>query len=50
MESGGQRAPQKQIATNQRASGAAGKFIEGPSKRCRRQRWFGHIIQAMGEK
>jgi len=38
MESGGRRAPQKRLATNQRVSGAVGEFIEGPSKRRRRQR------------
>ncbi len=32
-------------------SGAVGNFIEGgPSKRRRRERWFGHILQAVGEK
>ena len=50
MESGGRRAPQERLATNQHVSGAVGEFIEGPSKRRRRQRWFGHIAQAVGEK
>jgi hypothetical protein len=50
MESGGHRAPQKWLAANQRVSGAVCEFIEGPSKRRHHQRWFGRIIQAVGEK
>jgi hypothetical protein len=50
MEVGGRRASQKRLAPNQRVSGSVGEFIEGPSKRCRRQRWFGHIIRAVGER
>ena len=51
MECGRRTAPQKRLATNQRVSGAVGNFIEGgPSKRRRHERWFGHIVQAVGEK
>lgn len=50
MEVGGRRASQKRLAPNQRVSGSVGEFIEGPSKRRRRQRWFGHIIRAVGER
>jgi hypothetical protein len=42
---------QKHLAPHQRVSGAVGKFIEGgPSKRHRWERWFGHVIQAGGER
>jgi len=51
MECGRRTAPQKRLATNQRVSGAVGNFIEGgPSKRRHRERWFGHILQAVREK
>ena len=43
-------ASQKRLAPNQRVSGAVGDFMEGPAKRRRRQRLFGHIIQAVGER
>ncbi len=41
---------QKRLSPNQRVSGAVGGLIQGPSKRRRRQRWFGQIITAVGEK
>jgi hypothetical protein len=53
MEQGGNRrtAPQKRLAVNQRVSGAVGEFYEDPSaKRRQRQRWFGHVVRAVGEK
>ena len=50
MEGGRQSAPQKCLASNQRVSGAVGNFIEGPSKQRRRERWFGHVLRAVGEK
>ena len=50
MEGGRRSAPQKRLASNQRVSGAVGNFIEGPSKRRRRERWFGHVLRAVGEK
>jgi hypothetical protein len=50
MEGGRQSAPQESLATNQRVSGAVGNFIEGPSKQCHCERWFGHVLDAVGEK
>jgi hypothetical protein len=53
MESGGNQwtATQKRLAVNQHVSGAVGEFYEGPSAKWRRrQRWFGHIVHAVGEK
>jgi hypothetical protein len=50
MEEVRQTSGQKLLSPNQRISGAVGEFIEGPSKRRRRQRWFGHVITAVGEK
>jgi len=41
---------QKRLATHQRVSGAYGDFIEGPTKRRRRQRLYGQIVCAVGEK
>ncbi len=42
---------QKRLTPHQRVSGAVGDFIEGGhSKRRRRERWFGHVIQAVGER
>lgn len=49
MESGSQRAPQKQHPKKQCISDAVGEFIDGPSKRCCCHRWFGQMIQAVGE-
>jgi len=40
----------KRLHVNQRVSGAVGDYIEGPTKRRRRQRLFGHIISAVGER
>jgi hypothetical protein len=40
----------KRLHVNQRVSGAVGEYIEGPTKRRRRQRLFGHIICAVGER
>ncbi len=50
METGRRAAGQKRLCPNQRVSGSVGEFIEGPSKRCRRQCLFGHVIRAVGEK
>jgi len=51
MEVQRRTAAQKRLAPHQRVSGAVGDFIEGgPSKRRRPQRWFGHVIQAVGER
>jgi len=51
MEPPRRTASQKRLAPNQRVSGAVGEFIEGgPTKRRRRQRLFGHIIRATGER
>jgi hypothetical protein len=51
MEAPRRTASQKRLAPNQRVSGAVGDFIEGgPTKRRRRERLFGHIIAAVGEK
>ena len=50
MEEGRRMVGQKRLSPNQRVSGAVGEFVQGPSKRRRRQRWFGHIITAVGEK
>ena len=51
MEVQRRTAAQKRLAPHQRVSGAVGEFIEGgPSKRRRRERWFGHVIQAVGER
>ncbi len=43
------RAP-KRLAIHQRVSGSFGDWIEGPAKRRRRQRLFGQIVSAVGEK
>jgi hypothetical protein len=40
----------KRLFVNQRVSGAVGDYIDGPTKRRRRQRLFGTIIGAAGEK
>jgi hypothetical protein len=50
MEEGRWTLGQKRLSPNQRVLGAVGEFVQGPSKRRRRQRWFGHIITAVGEK
>jgi hypothetical protein len=50
MESGRRAGGQKRLCPNQRVSGSVGEFIEGPSKRRRRQRLFGHVIRAVGGK
>lgn len=50
MEGGRRSAPQKRLASKQRVSGAVGNFIEGPSKRRHCERWFGHVLRAVGEK
>ena len=50
MEAGRRTASQKRLAPDQRVSGALGAFIEGPHKRRRRERLFGHIIRAVGER
>jgi hypothetical protein len=50
MEAGGRTSGQKRLCPNQRVSGAVGDFIQGPSKRRRRQRLFGHVVRAVGEK
>jgi len=51
MEVQRRTAAQKRLTPHQRVSGAVGDFIEGgPSKRRRPQRWFGHVIQAVGER
>jgi hypothetical protein len=51
MEAGPRTVRQKRLAPNQRVSGAVGEFIDtGPSKRRRRERWFGHVIEAVGER
>jgi hypothetical protein len=50
MEGGCWSAPQKRLASKQRVSGAVGNFIEGPSKRRHCERWFGHVLRAVGEK
>jgi hypothetical protein len=39
----------KQLHVNQRVSGALGEYMEGPTKRCRHQRLYGHIISAVGK-
>jgi hypothetical protein len=41
---------QKRLSPNQCVSGAAGEFIEGPSKICHWQCLFGYVIRAVGEK
>jgi hypothetical protein len=40
----------KGLHVNQRVSGAIGDYIEGPTKRRRHQRLYGHIISAIGER
>jgi hypothetical protein len=40
----------KRLHVNQRVSGSVGEYIEGPTKRRRRQRLYGHIISAIGER
>jgi hypothetical protein len=40
----------KRLHVNQRVSGAVGDYIDGPTKRRRRQRLYGHIVSAVGEK
>jgi hypothetical protein len=40
----------KRLYVNQRVSGAVGDYIEGPTKRRRRQRLYGIIVGAIGEK
>jgi hypothetical protein len=42
--------PNKRLHVNQRVSGALGEYIDGPTKRRRRNRIFGHIISAVGER
>jgi len=51
MEDSARRATaKKRLHVNQRVSGALGEYMEGPTKRRRRQRLFGHIISAVGER
>jgi hypothetical protein len=50
METGRGAAGQKRLCPNHRVSGTVGEFIEGSSKRRRRQCLFGHIIRAVGGK
>jgi len=51
MEDSARRATaNKRLHVHQRVSGAVGEYIQGPTKRRRRQRLFGHIISAVGEK
>ena len=40
----------KRIAVHQRVSGSFGDYIEGPTKRRRRQRLYGQVVSAVGEK
>jgi hypothetical protein len=51
MEAGPRTVRQKRLAPNQQVSGAVGEFIDtGPSKRRCRERWFGHVFEAVGER
>lgn len=51
MEDSARRATaNKRLHVNQRVSGALGEYMEGPTKRRRRQRLFGHIVSAVGER
>jgi len=51
MEDSARRATaNKRLHVHQRVSGAVGEYIQGPTKRRRRQRLFGQIISAVGEK
>ena len=50
MEAPRRTESQKPLAPNQRVSSACGEFVPGPSKRRRRQRLFGHIVKAVGER
>jgi hypothetical protein len=50
MEAGRCTVSQKHLAPNQRVSGVIGDCIEGPAKRFHQQHFFGHIIQAVGER
>jgi hypothetical protein len=51
MEAPRRMASQKWLTPNQRVSGAVEEFIEGGPKKLRqRQRLFGHIIRATGER
>lgn len=43
-------APNKWLLVNQRVSGSLGDWIQGPTKRHRRQRLFGTIVGAVGER
>ncbi len=38
------------LAVHQRVSGSFGDWMEGPTKRRRRQRLYGQIVSAVGEK
>ncbi len=49
MEAGRRKASQKQLAPNQRVSGAVRDFIEGPEKKMSPTATIGYIIQAVGE-
>lgn len=40
----------KRLHVNQRVSGAVGEYVDGPTKRRRRQRLYGYVISAIGEK
>ena len=42
--------PMKRIAVHQRVSGSFGDWVEGPTKRRRRQRLYGQVLSAIGEK
>jgi len=42
--------PTKRIAVHQRVSGSFGDWVEGPTKHQRRQRLYGQVLFAVGEK
>jgi len=51
MEDSARRATaNKRLHVNQRVSGTLGGYMEGPTKRHRHQRLFGHIVSAVGER
>jgi hypothetical protein len=51
MEDSARRATaNKRLHVNQRVSGTLRKYMEGPTKRRRHQRLFGHIVSAIGER
>jgi hypothetical protein len=47
MEAQGRTTRQKRLISNQRVSGAVGDYVPGPTKRQRRQRLFGNIVQSV---